>query len=147
MRLATKSTHGIDTKRPSGWQQHGQGDNNNENSCGSKIGDGIEIADAVKYLTQDTGQRGRAADPSSNPAMSGPDNWPRTTERTWKGFAPRATRIPISLVRCETAQDTSPAMPTHATAPGGVVEDFYAPFFRAMRWLALDVGASMGRTR
>ncbi len=37
-----------------------------------------------------------------------------TNANTCEGFAPNAIRIPISRVRSETANETSPKMPRHA---------------------------------
>jgi hypothetical protein len=72
--LVTKSAHGIDAQGASGRQQCGQDGDQGKYSYGAKIGDGIEIADAVEHLTQDTDDTAAPPISSSNPAMTGRDN-------------------------------------------------------------------------
>src|ERR1700720_393230 len=71
--LVTNSTHGIDAQGAPGWQHRGQGDDDDENSNGSQISDGIEIVDAVENLAQDMRQRGG----STYTDQQSTDDWAR----------------------------------------------------------------------
>ena len=122
--FVAKRAHRIDPERTSGGQERGQCHRDDEDGDGGQVRQRIQIADAVEYAAQHPGRARRL--PRLRPPARRPRGATTAAARPTgraKGGAPSAIRIPISLVRCDTAYATSPTMPTQAITSASEPEE------------------------
>jgi hypothetical protein len=116
-RRSRRDLRQIQMERPSGGKQRRESYDSKQRDYCCCITRRVEIADPKQHLSQYPGRTGRGTNTASNQTIMGHAIWRSIAASTCIRSAPSASRIAISLVRCDTESARYQPLPAALPQP------------------------------